>query len=91
MTPQYLDRSIDLGILEPDADGMHPASDVHLVRLMSAFEQTGIDLEDVGRGMAEGDLSFPLGPLHARGRRGAEDLRRAGGGAGPQRPTSSAA
>ena len=57
----YLDRLIDLGILEPDADGMHPASDVHLVRLMSAFEQTGIDLEDVGRGMAEGAFSFPLG------------------------------
>ena len=49
-----------LGILEPD-DGRFPLADVHVVRLMAAFEQAGIALEDVARGVAGGALSFPLG------------------------------
>jgi hypothetical protein len=55
-------RLADLGVLGPhDADGLFPSSDVHVVRLMRAFEEAGISLEDVARGMAGGDLSFPLG------------------------------
>ncbi|HET8874432.1 MAG TPA: hypothetical protein VFM83_12170, partial [Gaiellaceae bacterium] len=51
-----------LGILEPaDEDGRHPASDVHVVRLMAAFEDAGIPLEDVARGIRTGGLSFPMG------------------------------
>jgi adenylate cyclase len=51
-----------LGLLNPDEqDGLFPASDVHVVRLMAAFEEAGISLEDVARGVAEGRLSFPLG------------------------------
>jgi adenylate cyclase len=49
-----------LGLLNPD-DGLFPSSDVHVIRLMAAFEDSGISLEDVGRGVAEGQLSFPLG------------------------------
>lgn len=55
-------RLEDLGILEPDGgDGLFSSSDVHLVRLMAAFEEAGISLEDVARGVADGELSFPLG------------------------------
>jgi adenylate cyclase len=51
-----------LGILTPeDEDGRFASSDVHLVRLMAAFEEAGISLEDVARGLAAGELSFPMG------------------------------
>jgi adenylate cyclase len=49
-----------LGLLNPD-EGLFPTSDVHVIRLMAAFEDAGISLDDVARGVAEGRLSFPLG------------------------------
>ncbi len=59
---EYVVRLEDLGILGPrEDDGLFPSSDVHVVRLMAAFQGAGISLEDVARGMAGGDLSFPLG------------------------------
>jgi adenylate cyclase len=60
-TPEQLRRLEDLGFLEPDGDASFPSSDVHVVRLMAAFEDAGISLEDVARGVAAGELSFPLG------------------------------
>jgi hypothetical protein len=58
----YVRRLRELGILESeDGDGLFPWSAVHLVRLMAAFEEAGIALEDVARGVAAGALSFPLG------------------------------
>ena len=53
-------RLEELGLLEQE-DGLHPSSDVHVVRLMAAFEQAGISLEDVARGVNAGELSFPMG------------------------------
>jgi adenylate cyclase len=53
-------RLADLGILTSLEDGMFPSSDVHVVRLMGAFEEAGISLEDVARGVTAGELSFPL-------------------------------
>src|SRR6266508_271080 len=54
-------RLADLGILASQVeDGLFPLSDVHVVRLMDAFEEAGISLEDVARGVAAGELSFPL-------------------------------
>ena len=53
-------RLQDLGILEPQ-DGHYAPADAHVVRLMAAFEEACISLEDVARGVAGGDLSFPLG------------------------------
>jgi adenylate cyclase len=53
-------RLTSLGLLTPE-DGAHDTSDVHVARLMDAFEAAGMSLEDVARGVAEGDLSFPLG------------------------------
>ena len=52
---------IDLGILVPhDGDEPFRSSDVHLVRLMTAFDRAGISLDDVARGIASGELSFRL-------------------------------
>jgi adenylate cyclase len=59
---EHVRRLVELGILEPhEGDGLFSSSDVHVVRLMAAFEEAGISLEDVARGVAGGDLSFPLG------------------------------
>ena len=59
---EHVRRLTDLGLLEPDEqDGLFPSSDVHVVRLMGAFEEAGISVEDVARGVAGGELSFPLG------------------------------
>jgi len=58
---QHLLLLHELGLLEPDDDGTYAASDVHIVRLMAAFDQAGIWLEDVARGVADGQLAFPPG------------------------------
>ena len=59
---EHVRRLVELGILRPnDKDGLFPSSDVHLVRLMTAFQEAGVALEDVARGVAGGELSFPLG------------------------------
>jgi adenylate cyclase len=59
---EYVRRLADLGLLARDEDGgLFPSSGVHVVRLMAAFEEAGISLDDVARGVAGGDLSFPLG------------------------------
>jgi DNA-binding transcriptional MerR regulator len=59
---EHVRRLEELGILEPhETDRLFPSSDVHVVRLMAAFEEAGIPLEDVARGVAGGELSFPLG------------------------------
>ncbi len=58
--PERVTRLRELGLLTPDEDGLYPSSDVHVVRLMAAFEEAGISLEDVGRGVARGELSYPL-------------------------------
>jgi adenylate cyclase len=48
-----------LGILVPrDQDGPFDASDAHRVRLMQAFEDAGIEIELIARGIAAGKLSY---------------------------------
>ena len=59
--PAYVRRLVELGILTPDDHGDRPLSDVHVVRLMAAFEEACIPLEDVARGIAAGELAFPMG------------------------------
>jgi adenylate cyclase len=58
---EHVQRLRELGLLEADADARFPLSSVHVVRLMAAFEDAGISLDDVARGVAAGELSFPLG------------------------------
>ena len=50
-----------LGLLPGDEDGQFSSSGVHVVRLMFAFQEAGIALEDVARGVEAGELSFPMG------------------------------
>jgi adenylate cyclase len=60
-TVEHVSRLEELGLLgRDDSDGLFPSSDVHMVRLMAAFEDAGISIDDVARGVAEGELSFPL-------------------------------
>jgi adenylate cyclase len=48
-----------LGILVPrDQDGPFDARDAHRVRLMQAFEDAGIEIELIARGIAAGKLSY---------------------------------
>jgi adenylate cyclase len=58
---EHVRRLGELGLLRADEDGFFALSDVHVVRLMAAFEDAGISLEDVARGVQAGELSFPLG------------------------------
>jgi adenylate cyclase len=58
---EHVHRLEELGLLTPGEDGLFATSDVHVVRLMAAFEDAGISLEDVARGVVAGELSFPLG------------------------------
>jgi DNA-binding transcriptional MerR regulator len=57
----HVRRLEQLGLLATDDSGLFAPSDVHVVRLMAAFEDAGISLDDVARGVAAGELSFPLG------------------------------
>jgi adenylate cyclase len=57
---EHVERLTELGLLEPE-HGAFPASDVHVVRLIAAFEDAGIPVEDVARGVAAGELEYPLG------------------------------
>ena len=59
--PEYVSTLVELGILLPDEDGLHPSSDVHVVRLMAAFEEACIPLDHVARGIRSGELTFPMG------------------------------
>jgi adenylate cyclase len=58
---EYVEKLVELGILERTDEGLHDSSDAHVVRLMLAFEDAGMALEDVARGIAAGELAFPLG------------------------------
>jgi adenylate cyclase len=60
-SPAEVTRLTELGILRPDDGATYVPADVHVVRLMGAFEGAGIAVEDVARGVGEGQLSFPLG------------------------------
>jgi adenylate cyclase len=60
-SPEHVRRLEELGLLQADEEGSFALSDVHVVRLMAAFEDAGISLEDVARGVGAGELSFPLG------------------------------
>ncbi len=56
-----VERLQALGLVTPDDEGLFASSDVHVVRLMGAFEEAGTSLEAVAKGVAAGDFSFPMG------------------------------
>ena len=56
---ERIEELVGLGILVThDEDGPFSAKDVHRVRLMQAFEDAGIDLDLIARGVASGKLSY---------------------------------
>jgi adenylate cyclase len=58
---EHVRRLETLALLDRDEHGgTFPSSDVHVIRLMSAFEEAGVSLDDVARGVQAGELSFPL-------------------------------
>jgi adenylate cyclase len=58
-TVEKIQELTRLGILVPrDDDGLFAARDVHRVRLMHAFEDAGIDLRVIARGIEAGKLSY---------------------------------
>ena len=59
-SPDYVQRLANLGLIGPSDNGSFASSEAHVVGLMAAFEEAGVPLEDVARGVAEGELSFPL-------------------------------
>ena len=59
-SPEQVERLQGLGLLNGGEDAF-PSFDVHVVRLMAAFEDAGVSVEDVARGVETGELSFPLG------------------------------
>jgi adenylate cyclase len=60
--PDEIRRLEELGLLEPhEVSGLFASADTHVVRLMAAFEEAGLSLEDVARGVSAEELSFPSG------------------------------
>jgi adenylate cyclase len=47
-----------LGVLEEAADGTFPLTAIHKVRFVTALGAEGVSVEELGRGIAEGKLSF---------------------------------
>jgi adenylate cyclase len=55
---ELVGRLVSTGALGPGEDGAYSAGDVALVRLLAAFEESGIALEDIAAGVASGDLDY---------------------------------
>lgn len=56
--PGLVGRLVDLGLIAPGPDGTFDPGLVLPVRLLGAFESSGISLEHVARGYENGDLTF---------------------------------
>jgi adenylate cyclase len=55
---EHIDRLVDLGIVNPHADGSFRPSDIQRVKLIAALESSGIQIDDLGRAVRSGHLSF---------------------------------
>lgn len=49
---------VQLGILQPDSHGTFPPAAINRVRLAESLSREGMALEDIGRAMREGQVSF---------------------------------
>jgi adenylate cyclase len=59
--PEQVARLDELGLLDAHReDGQFAPSAVYVVRLMGAFEEAGVPLDDVARAVASGELTFPI-------------------------------
>jgi len=55
--PEYVDRLVELAILQPDGDTFSPG-DVRRARWVQGFEQAGVPLEGMAAAVRDGALSF---------------------------------
>jgi adenylate cyclase len=56
--PAYLDRLVDLGIVEPGDGDTFSTGDVRRARWVQSFERAGVPLEGIATAVREGVLSF---------------------------------
>lgn len=56
--PGYVARLVDIGILEPDGDGLLSDGDVRRVRIVQTLEGAGLPLEGLGQAIRSGVLSL---------------------------------
>src|SRR2546427_3317044 len=57
-SPEHIDRLAELGIVNPQADGSFRPADIQRVKLIDALESSGIQIDDLGRAVRSGRLSF---------------------------------
>lgn len=57
-SPECIDDLVELKILTPQADGLFTGADVQRVKLIDALERSGVRVEDLGRAVRSGQLSF---------------------------------
>ena len=56
--PAYVDRLVELGILQPDIGGDFSPGDVRRARWVQSFERSGVPLEGLATAVRDGELSF---------------------------------
>jgi adenylate cyclase len=56
--PEYVDRLVDLGILEPANGGLFSTGDVRRARWVRGLEDSGVPLEGMAAAVGRGALSF---------------------------------
>jgi adenylate cyclase len=57
-SPELIEGLVEQGILTPREDSSFTTADIQRVKLIDALERSGIQLEDLGRAVRSGDLSF---------------------------------
>ena len=57
-SPERIDRLVEQGILTLQADGSFTPADIQRVKLIETLERSGIQVEDLGRAVRSGRLSF---------------------------------
>jgi adenylate cyclase len=56
--PRYVDRLLELGILQPGSDDLYSPGDVRRARWVQSFERAGVPLEGLATAIRDGALSF---------------------------------
>ena len=66
VTPDYVDRLVDLGIIKPNADGVtFSIGALRAARMVQAFERGGLPLDGIGAAVTSGQVSFDFLTLPA--------------------------
>ena len=58
VSPAYIDKLRELGILPPDDEGVAPPGDVRRVRIVQGLERSGLALPMIGQAIRQGDLTL---------------------------------